>query len=81
MHQIIYYSRKTVFNTPHFIFTYSSKGKGQASRNLHAWALSYGVWNGYQTRQTVLNNWEATFFNFTQDTLVNLFEGAKKIRR
>lgn len=70
---------KETFNTPHFIFTYTSKGKGQASRNLHAWALKYGVWNGYQTRQTLLNNWEATYFNFTQDTLVNLFDGAKKI--
>ncbi len=68
-----------IFNTPHFIFTYSSNGQGQASRNLHAWALNYAVWNGYQKRQTLLNNWEATYFNFTQDTLVKLFDGAKKL--
>ena len=70
---------KEIFNTPHFIFTRTSNGKGQASRNLHEWALNYGVWNGHQKRQTLLNNWETTFFNFTQDTLVKLFDGAKKI--
>ena len=70
---------KEEFNTPHFIFTWSTNGKGQASRNFHQWALNYGVWNGHQKRQTLLNNWETTFFNFTQDTLVKLFDGAKKI--
>lgn len=70
---------KEIFNTPHFIFTWSTNGKGQASRNFHQWALNYGVWNGHQKRQTLLNNWETTFFNFTQDTLVKLFDGAKKI--
>ena len=35
---------KELFNTPHFIFTWSTNGKGQASRNLHEWALNYGVW-------------------------------------
>ena len=70
---------KEIFNTPHFIFTYSTNGKGQASRNLHTWALNNSVWNGYQKRQTLLNNWEATFFDFTQDTLVKLFDGAKKL--
>ncbi|MEO6290825.1 MAG: alpha-galactosidase [Ginsengibacter sp.] len=70
---------KEPFNTPHFIFTFSSTGKGQASRNLHEWALNYGIWKGRQTRQTLLNNWEATYFNFNQDTLVQLFDGAKKL--
>ncbi|MEO8413127.1 MAG: alpha-galactosidase [Ginsengibacter sp.] len=68
-----------VFTTPRFAFTYSFSGKGTASRNLHAWALNYGVWNGKQKRQTLLNNWESTYFDFTQDTLVNLFSGAKKL--
>jgi alpha-galactosidase len=70
---------KESFTTPHFIFTCSYSGSGQASRNLHQWALNYGIWNGRQKRQTLLNNWEATYFNFNQDTLVNLFGGAKKL--
>ncbi|MDQ2719583.1 MAG: alpha-galactosidase [Bacteroidota bacterium] len=68
-----------VFTTPHFIFTYSFSGTGTASRNLHRWALNYGIWNGKEKRQTLLNNWESTYFNFNQDTLVNLFDGAKKL--
>lgn len=67
------------FTTPAFIYTYTAKGKGQASRNLHSWALNYGIWKGKQQRQTLLNNWEATYFNFDQNKLVNLFDDAKKL--
>ncbi len=68
-----------IFNTPHFIFTYTKSGKGQASRNLQAWALNDGIWKGHQLRQTLLNNWETTGFHFTQDTLVHLFDDARKL--
>lgn len=67
------------FTTPAFIFTYTAKGKGQASRNLHSWALNYGIWKGKQQRQTLLNNWEATYFKFDQNKLTNLFDDAKKL--
>lgn len=67
------------FQTPHFIFTYTANGEGQVSRNFHSWAINYGIWNGNQKRQTLLNNWEATYFKFNQDTLVKLFDGAKKL--
>ena len=70
---------KENFETPHFIFTYTTNGEGQVSRNFHNWAINYGIWNGHQKRQTLLNNWEATYFTFNQDTLVNLFDGAKKL--
>lgn len=69
----------TSFITPAFIFTYSSNGKGDASRNLHRWARSYGVMDGDRPRYTLLNNWEATKFDFNQDTLVQLFDDAKKL--
>jgi alpha-galactosidase len=67
------------FETPAFIFTYTKKGKGQASRNLHRWARSYGVLDGNKPRLTLLNNWEATHMDFNQDVLVELFDGAKKL--
>jgi len=35
--------------------------------------------DGDRPRYTLLNNWEATGFNFTQDTLVNLFDDAAKL--
>ncbi|QGY42453.1 alpha-galactosidase [Maribellus comscasis] len=68
-----------IFKTPDFIFTYSFEGKGQASRNLHKWAQKYQVLDGEGERLTLLNNWEATYFDFNEDRLVELFDGAKKL--
>lgn len=68
-----------IFKTPSFIFTFSSQGKGQTSRNLHKWAREYNVLNGNGNRLTLLNNWEATYFDFNEDRLVELFDGAKKL--
>ena len=68
-----------VFTTPEFIFTYSVKGKGQASRNLHKWARNYAVLNGNGPRMTLLNNWEATGMKFNENRLVELFDEAKKL--
>lgn len=67
------------FETPAFIFTYTKKGKGDASRNLHRWARNYGVLDGNKPRLTLLNNWEATHMDFNQDILVELFDGANKL--
>jgi alpha-galactosidase len=67
------------FTTPSFIYTYTKAGKGQASRNLHAWALNYGIYHARQHRQTLLNNWEATYFNFDEVKLSALFDDAKKL--
>ncbi len=67
------------FTTPEFIFTFSSKGKGQASRNFHSWARNYGVMDGHQNRLTLLNNWEATYFDFDEKKLTDLFGGAKEL--
>jgi alpha-galactosidase len=68
-----------VFTTPEFIFTYSNAGKGQASRNLHAWGRKYAVLDGEKPRLTLLNNWEATGMKFDQAKLVSLFDDAKKL--
>jgi alpha-galactosidase len=71
------------FVTPEFIFTYSSAGKGQASRNLHRWARRYGILDGTQPRLTVLNNWETTFFYFHrgQARLADWRRGSARGRR
>lgn len=68
-----------VFETPRFLFSYTRKGLGQISRNFHHWAINYGIYKGRQERLTLLNNWEATYFDYNQDKLVNLFDGAKKL--
>lgn len=67
------------FTTPAFIFTYSHEGKGLASRNMHRWARQYGVLDGTKDRLTLLNNWEATFFNFNEQKLDTLIGTAKTL--
>lgn len=68
-----------IFKTPSFFFTYSNKGKGLASRNLHRWARNYGIMDGNKTRLTLLNNWETTYFNFDQPKLTALLDDTKKM--
>jgi len=60
------------FKTPSMIFTYSATGKGQASRNLHHWAMKYGILDGTGSRLTLLNNWEATYFDFNEKKLTDI---------
>lgn len=69
----------TEFTTPEFIFTLSGKGAGPASRNLHDWARRYRIKDGEGDRMTLLNNWEATWFNFTQDKLQTLIPDAARL--
>ncbi len=67
------------FITPALLYTYSSQGKGLASRNLHRWARKYRIPQGEGTRLTLLNNWEATYFDFNEEKLTTLFADAKKL--
>ncbi|MCC3154403.1 alpha-galactosidase [Hymenobacter sp. BT770] len=68
------------FVTPEFIFTYSTTGKGQASRNLHRWARQHGgTLDGTQPRLTLLNNWESTFFDFNEAKLDGIMADAAKL--
>jgi alpha-galactosidase len=68
-----------IFTTPSFIYTFSNKGKGQASRNLHSWARKYGIKDGEKPRLTLLNNWETTFFNFDEKKLTDMFADSKTL--
>ncbi|WP_347157541.1 alpha-galactosidase [Pontibacter chitinilyticus] len=67
------------FKTPAFVYTFSNKGKGEASRNMHTWARKYKILNGTGSRLTLLNNWEATFFDFNEPKLTALIKDASKL--
>lgn len=75
------YSLKSgeVFVTPEMVFTYSAMGTGEASRNIHRWARKYQLKDGEKGRMTLLNNWEATYFDFNEQKLTDLFDEAKKL--
>ena len=67
------------FTTPPFLYTFSDKGKGEASRKLHQWARNYKILHGKGTRLTLLNNWESTYFDFNETKLAALLKDTKKL--
>ena len=67
------------FETPKMVFTYSNKGQGQVSRNLHDWARRYSLANGFSARPIVLNSWEGAFFSFNEKVLTDMMDDASKM--
>jgi alpha-galactosidase len=68
-----------ILKTPSLIYAYSNHGTGEASRNLHDWARKYRLLDGQGERLTLLNNWEATYFDFNENKLKDLFADAKDL--
>jgi alpha-galactosidase len=68
-----------VFVTPKFTYTFSSNGKGNASRNLQKWVRNYSLVDGNGDRYTLLNNWETTYFAFNDEKLKGLAQDTKKL--
>jgi alpha-galactosidase len=67
------------FVTPAFVYTLSQNGKGGGSRNLHQWARKYKLLDGQGERLTLLNNWEATYFDFNENKLAALLKDTRKL--
>jgi alpha-galactosidase len=67
------------FTTPALVYTYSDHGKGDASRKLQRWARKYKIVDGEGSRLTLLNNWEATGFDFNETKLAELLKDTKKL--
>lgn len=68
-----------VFKTPGLVYAVSFNGTGEASRNLHRWARNYRVLDGNGERLSLLNNWEATYFDFDENKITSLFKDAKEL--
>ena len=69
------------FTAPEVILSFSDKGLGQLSRNYHK-AIRNNVCRGkYKTarRPVLINNWEATYFDFTPEKLVAIAKDAKEL--
>jgi alpha-galactosidase len=67
------------FETPKFLSLLSHNGKGEASRKIHTWARNYKILNGNGNRLSLLNNWEATYFDFNEQKLFELLKDTKKL--
>ena len=62
------------FQTPEVVMVYSSEGLGGMSRTFHRLSrtrLMRGRWSD-QPRPILLNNWEATYFSFDEDKLLEI---------
>lgn len=65
--------------TPQLLYTYSAAGAGEVTRHFHRWARNYGIRDGHGTRDVLLNNWEATYFNFDEPKLSAIIKEAGKM--
>lgn len=68
------------FWTPEAVMVYSCEGLGGMSRifhRLYGRRLARGYWRDKE-RPILINNWEATYFNFTEERLVEIAKKAKE---
>ena len=68
------------FNAPEAVMVYSADGFGNMSRNFHKLyknRLARGKFKD-APRPVLINNWEATYFDFNEDKIVSIAETAQK---
>ena len=75
----------SVFNAPEVIMVYSAQGIGQMSRTFHDILRDHlisgaNTHNKYRNspRPVLINNWEATYFDFDSDKLIAIAKEAAK---
>lgn len=69
------------FQTPEAVMVYSGKGlngMSQAFHTLYRTRLVRGIYRDKE-RPVLLNNWEATYFDFNEDKIVEIAEKAKDV--
>lgn len=69
------------FQTPEVVMAYTHNGLNDLSQNYHQLyqkRLARGYWRDRQ-RPILVNNWEATYFDFNEDKLLKLAKQAKNL--
>lgn len=66
---------------PEVVLSYSAQGLTQLSRQYHSCILNHICKGKYvhQNRPVLINSWEAAYFDFTGDTIVNLAKQASEL--
>ncbi|MBR5637812.1 MAG: alpha-galactosidase [Pseudobutyrivibrio sp.] len=67
------------FQTPEAVVTYSAEGYRQMSLNMHKFVhehITRGTWKDKE-RPILINSWEASYFDFTEHSLLKLAKAAK----
>lgn len=70
---------KECFQSPECLITYTSKGLNDLSHTFHKTVNNHIVDQKWQERPIVLNNWEATYFDFTEEKIVELAREGKSL--
>ena len=68
------------FQTPEVVMVYSDQGLNKMSQTYHRIyrkRLMHGTWRD-QARPILLNNWEATYFDFNEEKILNIAKKAKE---
>lgn len=69
------------FTAPEVVLTFSAEGIGQMSRNLHDLYRGHLIRSPYKNkkRPILINNWEATYFDFNTEKLLGIAERASQL--
>jgi alpha-galactosidase len=70
-----------IFQTPEVVMVYSSQGIGKMSRTYHSLYRSRLCRGKFRdaVRPVLVNNWEATYFNFNADKIVDIAKVGKDL--
>lgn len=70
-----------IFVTPEAVLTFSTQGLSKLSQNFHELIKKHIVSPLWQDKERpiLINNWEATYFNFNERKLLTLAKKAKKL--
>ena len=68
------------FQAPEVVMVYSAEGLGKMTRSYHAFYRRHMIRSpyNYKKRPILINNWEATYFDFDTDKLLDIAREAKK---
>ena len=68
------------FDTPEAVLSYSANGFSALSWNLHRLIRSHICRSAYRDtkRPVLINNWEATYFDFNEEKILNIAKKAKE---
>ena len=68
------------FQSPEVVLTFSGEGLGKMTRSLHDFYRNHMIRSVYrdQKRPILINNWEATYFDFNTEKLLDIARDAKE---
>lgn len=69
------------FTAPEVVLTFSAEGLGKMTRNLHRFYRRHMIRSAYahRKRPILINNWEATYFDFNTEKLLKIAERAAEL--